>query len=106
MLQAAKSLLKSIGQVSQGMSGNANPIVQIAKNLTISALSQQGVAMLEAAAVDSAISGTTVNQEIILTKAQFTTIDGESKTAVTYWKEAIADNKNMNKQTFDLSKTA
>jgi hypothetical protein len=105
-LQAAKALLKQIGQISQAMAGNANPIIQIAKNLTNKGLSEQAVAYLEAAQVDTTLGGQAINQEIILTKAQASTIKGDSDTNINYWKETLADNKSMGKATHDLAKMA
>jgi len=105
-LQAAKALLRQIGQISRAMSGTSNPIIQIAKNLTNKGLSEQAVAYLEAAQVDSTIGGQAINQDIILTKAQASTIKGDSDTNINYWKETIKDNQQLGKATHDLAKMA
>lgn len=105
-LMAARALLGAIARLTAVASLNPNPIVQLAKNLTNKGLSEQAIAYLEAALVDSAISGTPINQQIILTKAQSNTIHGEAETNMGYWKEVINQNKQLGKETHDLSKPA
>ena len=104
-LDAARSLLMAIGQVTANARGN-NPITQISKNLTNVSLADQAVAYLEAGMVDTALQGTPVNQAIILTKAQATSVRGESQTNVNFWKQVLEDNKQAGKQTHDLAKSA
>lgn len=103
---AAVGLLGVIGKVSRDMMFNASPVVQISKNLTIKGMSEQAIAYLEAALVDSTIQGTPVNQQIILKKAQASALHGEAETNIAFWKEAINENKQLLKQTQDLAKSA
>lgn len=103
---AAKAILMTIARLSAVMSLNPNPIVQIAKNLTNKGLSEQAIAFLEAALVDSAIKGTQTNQQIVLLKAMANTIHGEAETNIAFWKEVINENKQLGKQTQDLAKMA
>lgn len=106
-VDAAVALLRAIALVSyNGILGHVNPITQIAKNLTNKGLSEQATAYLEAAMVDTAIAGTPANQQIILRKAQSNTIHGEAETNIAYWKEVLAENKQLNKATQDLAKMA
>lgn len=106
-VDAAVALLRAIALVSfNGVLGHVNPITQIAKNLTNKGLSEQATTYLEAAMVDTAIAGTPANQQIILRKAQSNTIHGEAETNIAYWKEVLAGNKQLNKETQDLAKRA
>lgn len=104
-LQAARALLRTIMQVTISAK-SGNPIVQISKNLTNKSLADQAIAYLEAANVDTALNGTPTNQAIILTKAQASTISGESQTGINYWKQVLEDNKQLQKQTHDMAKAA
>lgn len=104
-LQAARALLRAILMVTI-QATDPNPIVQIAKNLTNKGLSEQAIAYLEAALVDSAIQGSATNQQIILTKAQANTVHGEAETNIGYWKEVLNQNKQLEKDTHDLAKSA
>ena len=104
-LEAARALLRAILLVTL-QARDPNPIVQIAKNLTNKSLSEQAVTYLETALVDSAIQGSPVNQQIILTKAQANTIHGEAETSIAYWKEVLNENKQLGKETNDLAKKA
>lgn len=104
-LQAARALLRAILMVTI-QATDPNPIVQIAKNLTNKGLSEQAIAYLEAALVDSAIQGSAINQQIILTKAQANTVHGEAETNIGYWKEVLNQNKQLEKDTHDLAKSA
>jgi len=107
-LQAAVSLLGAIVQNSRNNSGpnNANPVVQIAKNLTNKGFAEQATMYLEAAAVYAATAGAPINSQIIFRKAQANTVHGEAETNIAAWKEALNDNKSLLKQTQDLAKMA
>jgi len=104
-LDAARILLRTIMQVTIS-ARSSNPIVQISKNLTNKSLSDQAIAYLEAANVDTALNGTAVNQQIILTKAQASTIGGEAQTGINYWKQVLEGNKQLQKETHDMAKAA
>jgi hypothetical protein len=104
-LDAARMMLRVVMQVTIG-ARSSNPIVQISKNLTNKSLSDQAIAYLEAANVDTALNGTAVNQQIILTKAQASTISGEAQTGINYWKQVLEGNKQLQKETHDMSKAA
>lgn len=105
-LMAAITILKQILRVTFESLSRVNPITQIAKNLTVKGLSEQAIAYLEAAVVDTAIRGHPINQQIILRKAQATTIHGDAETNIALWKEALADNKQLMKGMQDLAKMA
>lgn len=105
LLQAARALLKAVLRVTMNAT-NANPIVQIAKNLTIKGITEQANAYLEAALVDSTVQGTPDGQKIILTKAQSSTLHGEAVTSIAFWNEVLNQNKQANKDTFKSAEKA
>lgn len=104
-LSAARALLKAI-LINTLNANNPNPVVQIAKNMANKTLSEQATAYLEAAMVDTTIQGKPIEQQIIMTKYQATTIHGEAETNIAYWKQILEENKQLGKQTHDLAKRA
>ncbi|MBI1857861.1 MAG: hypothetical protein HYR97_01915 [Candidatus Melainabacteria bacterium] len=105
MLQAAKAILRQIGLIAINMI-SPHPIPNIAKNETNQKLARLAISYLDAAQVDSALSGTTANQDIIFTRTQATTIEGDAQTAKQYWVQALNADKQSNKDTHKLADRA